>query len=151
MSTAQSTLREVVALNKRRTTKGITPLEYQRWLDLSAKLRNEFPDHPPLGGRGETLIRVDFPSLDRLHDAAMFNIRPIGIYLDTPFAADVGTKLGLVVFIRESSEEFRGRVEVVSNNVGPDFSTANLGMGMKFTEKNCALREVLDRLCAAPE
>jgi hypothetical protein len=39
-------LREVAALNRRRTGEGITPLEY--WLDLSAKLRSDFPNHPPL-------------------------------------------------------------------------------------------------------
>jgi hypothetical protein len=39
----------------------------------------------------------------------------------------------------------------VSNNVGPGFSTANLGMGMKFVENDCPLRRLLDRLCGHDE
>ena len=151
MPSAQDLLREVFALNKRRTREGITPLEYQRWLDLGAKLRKEFPDHPPLGGPGETQIRVEFRDLEALRAATMLNVRPTGIYVGTPFAAEVGTKFGLAVFVKESGEDFRSRVEVVSNNVGPDFSTANLGMGMKFVDRDCELRRVLDRLCGADE
>ena len=147
MPRAQDVLREVVALNKRRTHEGLTPLEYQRWLDLSAKLRKHFPTHPSLGGRGETHIRVEYANSDALQDATMLNVHPIGIYANTPFAAEMGAKFGLVVFVKESGEEFRSRVEVVSNNVGPDFSTANLGMGMKFIENNCELRRVLNGLC----
>jgi Tfp pilus assembly protein PilZ len=147
MPSAQDILREVFALNKRRTREGISPLEYQRWLDLSAKLRKEFPDHPPLGGRGETQIRVEFRDLDALRAATMSNVQSTGIFVVTPFAAEVGTKFGLAVFIKANGDEFRSRVEVVSNGVGPDYSTANLGMGMKFVDKDSPLRRVLDRLC----
>jgi hypothetical protein len=45
-------------------------------------------------------------------------------------AAEVGSKLG-----------------VVSNNVGPGFSTAMLGMGLRFTERKSDLRAALERLC----
>jgi hypothetical protein len=146
MLTAQDILRKVVALNKRRAGEGLDPLEYQRWLDLSSKLRQEFPCHPPLGGRKETHIRIEFSDYDALLDATMFNIQPIGIYINTPFAADVGAKFGLNVFIKESQSSYRGGVEVVSNNIGPDFSTANLGMGMRFTERASELRSVLEKI-----
>jgi len=146
MTSPQDILKEVVALNKRRTTAGISPLEYQRWLDLSARLRKEFPGHPPLGGRAETRIRAEFRDLEALRSATMPNIRPIGIWLNTPFAADVGTTFVLVAVLKESGEELCGRVEVVSNDIGPDYSTAELGMGMKFREHDCALRTTLERL-----
>lgn len=146
MPGAQDVLREIVALNKRRTNEGIAPIEYQRWLDLSAQLKRQFPGHPPLGGRGETQIPVEFEDFDSLLDTAMYNIQPIGIFLNTPFAADVGIKLGLVVFVKESGREYRGRVAVVSNNVGPDFSTIHLGMGLKFVEQKSDLRALMERL-----
>ena len=151
MSSLQDILREVFALNKRRTTEGITPLEYQRWLDLSGKLRKEFPSHPPLGGRGDTCIRVELEDEDALHNATMLNMLPIGIYVNTPFAAEVGTRLGLVVFIKSTAQEFRTRIEVVSTNIGPEFSTAHLGMGMKFVDRDCDLRRALNRLCDVSE
>lgn len=143
----QDLLREIFVLNRRRTSEGISPLEYQRWLDVSAKLRKEFPDHPPLGGRGDTCIRIEFGDHEELRAATMLNVRPIGLYVNTPFAAEVGTGFCLVVLVKETGCEYRSKVEVVSNNVGPDYSTANLGMGMKFTERSCELRSLLDELC----
>ena len=147
MPEPQDRLREVAALNRRRTGEGITPLEYQRWLDLSAKLRSDFPNHPPLGGRGDTCIRVEFRDAADLRASTMQNVRPIGVYVNTPFAAEVGSTFLLVAIVKDTGVEFRSRVEVVSNNVGPGFSTANLGMGMRFREADCELRRVLDRLC----
>ncbi len=148
MPTPQDMLREVVALNKRRTTEGITPIEYQRWLDLSAKLRKAFPDHPRLGGRGLTQIRIDFRDEKELLESTMFNIRPIGLFISTPFAAEVGSKFGVVVFVKATGEELRAKVEVVSNNVGPGFSTAMLGMGLRFAQRDSELRAALEKLCA---
>ena len=52
-----------------------------------------------------------------------------------------------MALIKESGVEYRGQVEVVSNNVGPDFSTANLGMGLRFTKSSSELRSLLDHLC----
>ena len=42
---------------------------------------------------------------------------------------------------------FRGDIEVVSNNVGPEFSTKQLGMGVRFTTPESDLRSFLDALC----
>jgi hypothetical protein len=148
MPAAQDVLRELIALNKRRTGEGIGPIEYQRWLDLAAQLKRQFPRHPPLGGRGETQIRVEFQDSVSLLDAAMFNVKPVGIYLSTPFAAEVGVRFGLVVFVKQTGGTFRGRVEVISNNIGPDYSTVHLGMGMKFVEQHCELSQLLEDLHA---
>ncbi len=146
MATPQDMLREVAALNRRRTRDGISPIEYQRWLDLRQKLSVAFPAYPPLKSRTTTWIRVEFRDEDALLDSMMFNIRPIGIFIMTPFAAEVGAKLGLVVFVQSTGEQLRARVEVVSNNVGPDFSTALLGMGLRFTERVSDLRSALEKI-----
>ena len=148
-SSPQDLLREVVSLNRRRTNEGLTPLEYQRWLDVSEQLRTEFSDHPAFGGRGETRIRVEFEDREALRKGAMLNVRPIGIYVNTPFAAEVGSQFELVTFVKETGAEYLSKVEVVSNNVGPGFSTANLGMGMRFREQSCRLRSALRALCEA--
>lgn len=148
MPSAQDVLRELASLDERRTTQGITPLEYLRWLDLEAQLRTEFPEEPSLPmGDAETFIRIEFRSERSLKSATMRNVRPTGIYVNTPFAPEIGTQFGLVVFVKDSRAEYRSRVEVVSNNMSSGFSTANLGMGMKFLDPECELRAVLDRLC----
>ena len=62
MPRTQDALREVVALNKRRTREGITPLEYLRWLDLYKSLCSD--DSLPHGFKAY-LLRIDELSIDR--------------------------------------------------------------------------------------
>jgi Tfp pilus assembly protein PilZ len=147
MPSPQDLLREYVDLNNRRAGAGITPLEYQRWLDLGQQLGKAFPGHPPLGQRGETRIVVEFKDREHLEKAVMMNIRPVGLFVNTPFAPNRGTKLDLRVHVEETGEVFNSRVVVVSIDVGAEFSTAVQGMGLKFRDANCELRAVLDELC----
>lgn len=151
MSNPQDLLREFVALDRERRATGVTPLEYQRWMDLRQQLGRKFPDRPPLGRRGIIRIRAEFPSRAALKDAVMLNLRPIGIFVGTPFAPEKGTSFELRVFVLETGERFDSDVEVVSNNVGPDFSTQNLGMGLRFVRSSCDLRNVLNELCGYAE
>ena len=147
MSQSQDLLREYVNLNKKRVNAGITPLEYQRWLDLGQQLEKAFPGHPPLGQGGETRIVIEFRDRERLKQAVMMNLRPVGLFVNTPFAPDEGTKFDLRVHVKATHEVFNSAVEVVSTNVGPEFSTAVQGMGLRFRYRNCELRAVLEELC----
>ena len=152
MPSPQNLLREYVGLNKRRVDAGITPLEYQRWLDLGQQLEKAFPGHPPLGQRRETRMVVEFFDREQLKAAVMMNVRPVGLFINTPFAPDEGTKLDLRVHVIRTREVLPSRITVISNNVGPEFSTEALGMGVRFREPNCELRTVLDALCGtAPD
>ncbi len=76
----------------------------------------------------------------------MANLRPIGLFVPTPFAAEPGTKFELRVTVGETGESYAGPVVVASNNVGPGFSTQSLGMGVRFTTADCALRQALEAL-----
>ena len=141
----QDLLREFAQLNGRRKGSGITPLEFQRWLDLRSKLEKAFPGRPPPDG-GRTRVLVEFESRVALSQSIMANVRPIGLFVPTPFAAEPGTKFELRVQIVETSETYDSPVVVVSNNVGPEFSTQNLGMGVRFTTSRGELHQVLDEL-----
>jgi hypothetical protein len=143
----QDLLREFAQLNGRRTEEGVTPLEYVRWCDLRQRLARMFPDRPPLGGRGPTRVVVEFRTRERIKEAVMFNVRPIGLFINTPFAPETGTEFDLRVRLLETGEEFSSPVEVVSENVGPQFSTDRLGMGVRFTTGESDLRSFLDVLC----
>ena len=147
MPRAQDVLREYVNLNKKRLGAGITPLEYQRWLDLGQQLEKAFPGHPTLGQRGETRMVVEFKDREHLKQAVMMNLRPVGLFVNTPFGPDRGTKLDLRVHVEATGEVFNSRVVAVSVDVGPGFSTAVHGIGLKFRDSNCELRAVLDELC----
>ena len=149
MRTPQDLLREYAHINRKRKGCGISALEYQRWLDLRRQLEQAFPNRPPLGTGGATRLRVEFSSLKQLADAVMWNVRPIGLFVHTPFAPDNGTRLVMVLVVEETGETHETPVVVISNNVGPDFSTADLGMGLRFTVQDCGLSARLEELCGS--
>ncbi len=138
----QDLLREFAQLNRRRKESGITPLELQRWLDLRRKLEKQFPGRPPPGG-GRTRVLVEFETRRALRRAIMAKLRPIGLFVPTPFAAEPGTKFELRVTVEETGDVYDSPVVVISSNVGPDLSTQSLGMGVRFARADCALRRAL--------
>ena len=149
MRAPQDLLREYAHLNRKRKGCGVSALEYQRWLDLRRQLEQAFPDRPPLGTGGATRLRVEFATVKKLADAVMWNVRPVGLFVHTPFAPDNGTNLVLVLVVEETGETHETPVVVVSNNVGPDFSTADLGMGLRFASRDCGLSARLEELCGS--
>ena len=122
-------LREYAQLDRRRKDDGITQLEFQRWLDLRERLERAFPGKSALGIGGNTRICVEFASPVALTKAVMMNLRPVGLFVLTPFALEEGTRFELRVTVEETREVFDSPVVVVSQNVGPEFSTTALGMG----------------------
>ncbi len=139
-------LREYAALGQRRRGEGLSPLEYQRWLDLGHQLDRAFPQRPRRRP-GSTRLRVEFASREELRRSVMMEVRPIGLFVPTPFAPEVGARLELALHVLETGERVASRVEVVSANVGPGFSTAALGMGVRFRDPECPLRTLLEELC----
>lgn len=147
MREPQDLLREYALLDRKRKEEGITPLEYQHWRQLARSLERSFSQRPPLEAHGATRMIVEFKSRERLAQAVMLEVRPIGLFINTPFAPDHGTNLILCVRERETGQEFEAPVLVVSSNVGPNFSTATLGMGVRFVPANGPFIEFLDALC----
>ncbi|MEM7409088.1 MAG: hypothetical protein AAF430_02500 [Myxococcota bacterium] len=148
MASPQDLLREYAVLNRRRKgDDGVTPLEYQRWSDLRGKLEKTFPGRSAPGSEGRSRIRVEFECRDALADAAMFNVRPVGLFIATPFALESGIEFELLAVVEDTGERFETRCKVVSNNVGPDFSTAALGMGVRFRNAECPLGDLLAEIC----
>ena len=147
---AQDMLREFAGLNASRRGDGMTPLEYQRWLDLGRRLEAAFPNQPSLARRGKVRLLVELKSEAELKASVMMNVRPVGLFVHTPFPPERGAKLELRVRVVETDAIYSSQVVVVSNNVGPDFSTEAFGMGLKFRDTDCELRAALDELCGLP-
>ena len=77
----------------------------------------------------------------------MMNVRPVGLFVNTPFAPEPGTRFQLRVHIEATACVFDSAVEVVSNDLGPGFSTAALGMGLSFSEPESTLKQHIEKLC----
>ncbi len=117
----------------------MTPLEYQRWLDLKHRLTAGLSDGPPVGSRERraslrvpTRLRVEFATAGGFERARIRDLSQGGIFVATPFAAELGTELVLRISIESTGDVIELPAVVVTNNVEDGFTTGNLGMGLRF-------------------
>ena len=136
MSSPQDLLREYAQLNRRRKSDGVSPLEYLRWQDLRGKLEKAFPGRPAPGGGGVARVAIDYATETELSEAVMRNVKPLGLFVHTPFAPAPGERFELRVRVAETRARYDAQVTVVSNNLGPGFSTADMGMGLRIADKS---------------
>ncbi len=151
MADFQLLFREYMHLDRKRTGDGLTPHEYQRWRLLSLELGKRFSKGPPKGGserrdsvRVPTRLKVSFKSPDAVSQALMTNISRGGLFVNTPFPPEPGTRLELKIRIESTAETLQVPVEVVSSNVGEGFKTGELGMGVRFLPMRDEVRKKLD-------
>jgi len=151
MADFQLYFREFMHLDRKRIGEGLTPLEYQRWRALSFELGTRFSKGPPKSGserresvRVPTRLKVSFESPDAVSQALMTNLSRGGLFVNTAFPAEPGTRLELKLLIESTGETLQVPVEVVSNNVGEGFMTGQLGMGVRFLPMPHDLRKQLD-------
>jgi hypothetical protein len=136
-------MREYGGLERKRVGEGVTPLEYQRWLDLRAKIGSNV-ERPPSqtpevyerrrAERRPTRLLAVYESRNALIDAIITNISPAGLFLATPFTAPVGTKLLVRVHLEKTGEDVEIPCTVVTS-IGENIHTlgsTNMGMGLKF-------------------
>lgn len=149
-------LREYGGLERKRIREGVTPLEYQRWLDLERMLSKQIFHGQGPGGlerrrhiRVPTRMLVQFKSRDQFKDAIISNISRGGLFIDTPFTVEIGSHFVLCIRVDSTGEAVDIPCEIVSHNVGDGFKTAGPGMGVKFMNLNAEQRSAADKLLAA--
>lgn len=141
--------REFADLERRRTSAGVTPLEYQRWLDLGTRLGSRFERAPGPGGEDRpTRMRVEFQTPEHFRDSYMPELARGGVFVNTPFAPAIGTELLLVVEIVALGLRFELAGVVASNDVSEGFSTDLLGMGVHFGKLEPETRFTIDEILA---
>lgn len=146
-------LREFRVLERKRSEAGVTPAEYDRWNDLKQRLAQHVPQSKTPAGaerrqhvRVPSRILVEFSSPGQLKDAVIRNVSRGGLFINTPFAPEIGTHLVLLLGIGHQTDKIEIPCEVVSKNVGDDFSTQNHGMGVRFGVLSDSQREAVERL-----
>ncbi len=149
-------MRELRNLERKRRSEGVTPLEYQRWLDLKntleANLKKESRPPPDVerrrSSRVSTRLLVEFQNQGELREAVIHNVSDGGLFVSTPFAPAIGAEFILCIRVGGSGETIEIPCVTVSNNVGDEFSTQNLGMGVKFLNLTAKQRKAVDSLLA---
>jgi Tfp pilus assembly protein PilZ len=145
-------LRELKSLERRRSGEGLTPLEYQRFLDLRQRLVAKAPpgtlgDDPEK--RRATRLVVEFRDPLSLNRARIHNLNRGGIFVGTPFPPDLGTQLELRLRVRSTGDELLLPCEVVTNHVGDGFATQDLGMGLQLKPLPPLVKDKLEKLFVA--
>ncbi len=150
-------MRELRKLERKRRDEGVTPLEYQRWHDLKDTLEANLAKHSraPEGverrksSRIATRLLVEFQNKGELREAVIHNVSDGGLFVSTPFAPAIGEEFILCIRVGGSSRAIDIPCVTVSNNVGDDFSTQNLGMGVKFLHLTAKQRAAVEFLLAS--
>lgn len=146
-------VREYASLDRKRQNEGVTPREYQRWLDLKQRLDQRLPSAPPTvyaekrrGPRIPTRLLVHYESLGALRQAVIRNISRGGLFIETAFTPAIGTPLLLRLRVGDCGEDMELPAEVVSVNLRPDLSSRAPGMGVKFANLSPEQQAAVDRL-----
>jgi len=140
-------MREFGELARRRVGVGVTPLEFQRYLDLKGRIGQRFSSRGALGLGGAskraaesslTRLVVPFPNRAALISSVIDNIKPVGLLVTTPFAAEVGTRFLLKVSLEREGEaaEFPATVVTSISQGALTLSTTSMGMGLKIERTN---------------
>jgi len=150
-------MREYGGLERKRLGEGVTPLEYQRWLDLKGQIggsieKRDAPSSDPIerrrSERRRTRMLAVFESRNALRDAMVTNISAGGLFLATPFAAEVGTSLIVSVRLERSGETVDIPCTVVTS-IGQGahtLATIEMGMGLKFDRLSEAQAAVVSEI-----
>lgn len=137
-------MREYGSLERQRLGAGVTPLEFQRWLDLKGQIGKAFSPSREggLSATGDenrrprpTRLLVSYRSRNALLDSIIPSIRPAGFYVGTPFAAEVGTSFLVRLSLdREGESAEIPAVVVTSFTQGAHtLSTMDMGMSLKIS------------------
>lgn len=156
MSRMLPLLREFGSLDKKRSHQGVTPAEFQRWSELRQVLEKHIPQGKPPEGRERrqhvrvpTRMLMQFKTRDQLGEAIVTSISRGGVFINTAFPPPIGSKFTLCLRVDATRESVDVPCEVVSHNVGNQFSTQHLGMGVKFGNLDAERREVVEALLEA--
>jgi len=156
MRTIQEDFREFSYLDRKRTTDGLTPTEFERWQLLHFRLDKAFSGGPPPGAteqrrslRLPTRLRVRYDGLGD-EGGMIVNLSRGGCFIRTELPAPVGTRLTLLLESANVGDTMEIEAEVVSaclRRVGH-----GRGMGVRFVsmppETTKALSDLYENILA---
>ncbi|MEM9177425.1 MAG: hypothetical protein AAGC67_19595 [Myxococcota bacterium] len=153
-------IREFGGLERKRLGAGVTPLEYQRWLDLKGQIGKTFAKSREAGlkaiGGGEgkerpTRLVVGYRNREHLLDSIVSNLQPAGFFVPTPFAAEVGATFLMRLSLGEEGETADVPVVVATSITqgAHTLSTMSMGMSVKILRPTPAQGAGISKLFGA--
>ena len=153
-------MREFGGLERKRLGAGVTPLEYQRWLDLKGQIGKNFAKAradglQAMGGaegkERPTRLVVAYKNREHLIESIVSNIQPAGFFVPTPFAAEVGTTFLVRLSLEEEGEVADVPIVVVTSITqgAHTLSTMSMGMSVKIQKPTRAQGAGISKLFAS--
>lgn len=150
---AAQLFRDYVHLDKKHRAGGLTPAELARWSALKRRLNATFspPERPEHEERRASVrvpvrLRMQFQTAGELRRCLLTNLSRGGVFVSTAAPPPIGTMLRLRIEVAESGLQIEVDGEVVSTNVGNNFDTQQVGMGVRFVEPSPEAQRALDQL-----
>jgi uncharacterized protein (TIGR02266 family) len=150
---AAALFREYVQLDRRHRNAGLSAAELARWGELKQRLNATFspPERPEHEERRDSVrvpvrLRMHFETAGQLRRCLLTNLSRGGVFVSTASPPPIGTQLVLRIDVAEGGIQIEVAGEVVSTNVGPDLTTRQQGMGVRFVDPSPAAQAALDRL-----
>ncbi len=137
---------EYTRLEIQRREKGLSGFAYRRWYSLKKSLDQKLVQSFDAHEDSPTVFDACFKTPWHFQRAYMSNISGGGLFVDTEYPADIGTKVKLRIRVEEPKTEIELTGEVVSQNVANEYSTAYLGMGICFRTIEESVRKQLTML-----
>ena len=91
-------------------------------------------------------LKMQFQTAGELRRCLLTNLSRGGVFVSTAAPPPIGTILRLRIEVAESDLQIEVDGEVVSTNVGNNFDTQHVGMGVRFVEPSPEAQRALDRL-----
>lgn len=152
-------MREFGGLERKRLGAGVTPLEFQRWLDLKGQIGRSFEKSRKAGlsaiggdpgSARPTRLLIEYKSREHLIESLVANIQPAGLFVATPFAADVGVEFVVRITLAEEGETADVPAVVVTSITqgAHTLSTMSMGMSLKILKPGRAHGTGISKLFA---
>lgn len=154
-------MREFGGLERKRLGAGVTPLEYQRWLDLKGQIGKSFSKSreaglAAMGGSAQgkerpTRLIIAYKSREHLFESIVSNIQPAGFFIPTPFAAEVGETFLIRLSLDGEGEAADVPAVVVTSITqgAHTLSTMSMGMSVKILRPSRAQGAGISKLFAS--
>lgn len=143
-------------LDRKRTDRGLSVRELERWSELRELLNRRFSSgmrelhlDKRQSVRVPTRLNASFENLGKFQRSLITKLSRRGVFINTASPLEIGTRLRLRIHIERTGEDLEVPGVVVTNHVGPGFDTQQLGMGIRFSDLEPETVKQLDDLYEA--
>jgi uncharacterized protein (TIGR02266 family) len=151
MDDIHSRFRQFLYLDRKRGEGGLSPVELRRWIKLKRILNQQLSPGASCeqvdrrdSVRVPARLAVTFQDVQELRGCLMTNLSRGGLFVETDYPAEIGTRVLLGLQIEASGEKVDVPAEVVSINARPDSAAWQHGMGLRFLEMKPEVAEKVD-------